>query len=573
MYILGIAGQGHDAGTALIKNGKLIAAVEEERFTRIKHMGIDAAGGLPYKSIDYCLRTGEIKPDQISHVAYFLRPKTFLSRFLAFRMKRFFKDPFATLYYGFGQVMYYRSATKTINLIKREFSRAQYCEVYHHLAHAASSFFFSPFEKAALLVIDGFGELTATSMGYGEGKRIRLLREDYFPHSLGLLYSMVTDYLGFDPNSDEYKVMGLAAYGKPSFSKEFADIVTLGENGTYRINLEYFNPGFRGPNYLGTKFFNTFGPARQKDEPVAQRHEDIATSLQKRLEETIFHLANHLHKVTGQENLCFAGGVALNCSANGKLKERTPFKRIFIQPAANDPGTSVGAAYYVHHQLLGNERNAPMEHAYYGPEYSDEAIKKALDLAKQTYLYLEEPELLRRTARLLADGKIVGWFQGRMEWGPRALGNRSILADPTRSDMKDTINYYVKHREEFRPFAPSVIEERAQEYFEISDPSPFMLFACRVRDEAKGKIPAVTHVDGTARVQTISRDVNPRFYDLLLEFEKLRGTPILLNTSFNVMGEPIVCAPRDALRCFAACGMDAMVIGNFILEKNNRLQP
>lgn len=567
MYILGIAGQGHDAGVALIKDGTLLAAVEEERFARIKHIGIDAAGGLPYKSIAYCLQTAGINAAQIDHVAYFYIPRLEFTRFLAFRAKRFLKDPVAALYYGFGQVVRFRSAMKTIRLIKQEFPQAQSHQIYHHLAHAASAFFLSPFDKAALLVIDGFGELTATSLGCGEGTRIRLLREDYFPHSLGLLYGLVTDYLGFESNSDEYKVMGLASYGKPSFQKQFADLVTLHKEGVYKLNIDYFNPGFRGPNYLGTKFYHTFGPARRKGETIGDHHADIAASLQQRLEETVFHVANHLYQVTGLENLCFAGGVALNCSMNGKLKDRTPFQRIFIQPAANDPGTAIGAASYVQHHLLGHARNGAMTHAYYGPAYSDEEIKKALDLAKQQYRRLEEAELLGYTAGLLADGKIVGWFQGRMEWGPRALGNRSILADPTRPDMKDVINYYVKHREEFRPFAPSVIEERAQDYFALGDMSPFMLFACAVKEEARARLPAVTHVNGTARVQTVARDTNPRFYQLLVEFEKLRGVPVLLNTSFNIMGEPIVCTPRDALRCFAACGMDALVIGNFVLEK------
>lgn len=571
MYILGIAGQGHDAAAALIKDGLLIAAAEEERFTRIKHIGIDKAGGLPYKSISFCLQAAGIQPKQVDYVVYYHNKILKFTRFLVFRMKRIFRDPLATVYYGLGDAASFRSMVKTSTLIKKEFPSSDYHEVYHHLSHAASSFFLSPFNKAALLVIDASGELTATSMGYGEENRIQLIREVSFPHSLGMLYGSVTHYLGFEPNSDEYKVMGLAAFGKPRFYEEFTDIVRMKDDGSYEINLEYFSPGFRGPNYLGEKFIRAFGPPRRKEEPVTQHHADIAASLQKCLEETVFHLANHLYELTGQENLCLAGGVALNCSMNGKLKERTPFKHIFIQPAAGDPGTAIGAAYYLYHQILDNKRNYQMKDAYYGPEYSNEDIKKVLDMAKQDYVYLEEPELLRRTAELLAEGKIVGWFQGRMEWGPRALGNRSILADPTRPNMKDLLNYYVKHREEFRPFAPSVVEERAEGYFEITEPSPFMLFAYKVKEEVKDKIPAVTHVDGTARVQTVSRNINPRFYDLLLEFERLKGIPILLNTSFNVMGEPIVCDPKDALRCYAASGMDALVMGNFILQKKSNL--
>jgi carbamoyltransferase len=565
--ILGIAGQGHDAAAALVCDGRLVAAAEEERFMRIKHVGIDRAGGLPMRAIEYCLRAAGITADQITHVAYYQNIGAKFGRFLGFRLKRAWRDPAASAYYSCGLLADLRSMLKTRELIRRRFVRARYYEVAHHMAHAASAFLVSPFDSAALMVIDASGELTATSLGVGLGKRMEIFREFGFPHSLGMVYGSVTHYLGFDPNSDEYKVMGLAAYGRPRYENEFADFLRLETDGGYSVNLSYFNLGFRGPDYLSEKFYRVFGPRRAPNDPIEDRHADIAASLQKRLEDVVWHLAKYLAERTGEENLCFAGGVALNCSMNGQLYERTPFRRVFIQPAAGDAGTAVGGAFYVYHQILGHERSWVMRDAYLGPEFGDDDIEKVLRIAKLRYARLERSYLLQRTAALLAEGKIIGWFQGRMEWGPRALGNRSILADPTRPDMRDLINTYVKHREEFRPFAPSVVEERAVDFFEIDGPSPFMLFACRVREAARSRIPSVVHVNGTARVQTVSRATNPLYYDLHLEFEKHSGVPILLNTSFNVMGEPIVCTPRDAIRCYAACGLDALVIGPYLVLK------
>jgi carbamoyltransferase len=567
MYILGIAGQAHDAAAALIKDGKLIAAAEEERFSRIKHVGIDRVGGFPYKAIEYCLKTAGINPIDINYVSYFLQPNLLFRKFATFRLRRFFHDPLASLYYGVGLIGDLRSYYKTLKLVHSYFPNAVIYEVYHHLGHAASAFFVSPFEKAAILVIDGYGEWTATSLGYGEGNKIELKKEIGFPHSLGLLYGMVTQYLGFEHNSDEYKVMGLASYGQPKFADVFSDIIRFKKNGLYEINLSYFNQGFRGPNYLSNKFFRALGPPRKKDEPITSHHKDIAASLQRRLEEMVFHIAERLHELTNQENLCLAGGVALNCTLNGKLWREGPFKNIYIQPAASDPGIAIGGTYYIYNHLLNNKRDFQMNHAYWGPEYSNKEIQKTLDITKQKYIELKDEKLLKKTAELLSKGKIVGWFQGRMEWGPRALGNRSILADPTRADMKDLINHYVKHREEFRPFAPSIIEEGVGKYFNIPGASPFMLFSSPVYEKMRPKIPSVTHIDGTARVQTVSKTTNERFYNLHKEFAKLRGVPILLNTSFNVAGEPIVCSPIDALRCFNGCGLDVLVIGNFIIIK------
>lgn len=567
MYILGISGQAHDAAAALLKNGRLVAAAEEERFTRIKHIGIDQAGGLPFKAINFCLKEAGITPADINHIGYFLKPELLFKKFALFRLKKFFKDPKASLYYGVGYIGDARLIFKTLKLLKKTFPNSQVHKIYHHEAHAASTFFPSPFEKAAIMVIDGYGEWTATSLGIGKENKIRLIHEIKFPHSLGILYSMVTHYLGFENNSDEYKVMGLASYGKPEFKKEFDDIIKLKDNGLYKINEKYFNPGMRGPNYLSQKFMDIFGSPRKKNDPITDKHKNIAASLQRKLEEVIFHMADFFHKETGIENLCLAGGVALNCTMNGKLWARGPFKNIFIQPAAGDPGTAIGCALYINHQILNNPRSFIMEHAYCGPEFSNDEIKKILDITKQKYEYLKNDELIKEVANLITKGKIIGWFQGKMEWGPRALGNRSILADPTIPSMKDEINYYVKHREEFRPFAPCTTEEDASKYFYIKDPSPFMLFTAPVKEEYRDRLPAITHIDGTARVQTVTQKSNPQLYYLLKEFEKIKGIPVLLNTSFNVAGEPIVCSPQDALRCFISCGIDILVIGNFIITK------
>jgi carbamoyltransferase len=567
MYILGISGQAHDAAAALFKDGQLIAAAEEERFTRIKFIGIDRAGGLPFRAIDYCLKEAGITNENIDHIGYFLKPGLLIGRFFLFRIKKLLHDPKASLYYGLGYIGDARLIFKTLKLLKTNFPNAEVHKIYHHNAHAASSFFASPFKESAILTIDGYGELTATSLGYGKENKIHLAQEVKFPHSLGVLYSMITNYLGFDNNADEYKVMGLASYGKPEFKEIFEDIVKTTNDGLYKINQKYFNSGMRGPNYLSNKFIEKFGAPRKKSCPITEKHKNIAASLQRRVEDVVFHMANHLYKKTKSENLCLSGGVALNCTMNGKLLGKGLFKNIFIQPAAGDPGTAMGCALYIYHQILNNPRSFVMEHAYYGPGFSNEEIKKVLDITKQKYKQLNDSELIKKTAQLLANGKIIGWFQGRMEWGPRALGNRSILADPTKADMRNLINHYVKHREEFRPFAPVATEEDVKKYFDIPGPSPFMLFTRPVKEEYKQKLPAITHIDGTARVQTVEKESNPRIYKLLKEFEKIKGVPILLNTSFNVAGEPIVCNPRDALRTFISCGIDTLVIGNYIVSK------
>lgn len=567
MYTLGISA-GHDTAACLMKDGHVVAAVEEERFLRIKHASHTIAGGLPFKAIAYCCKVAGIRPDQIDRAGFFIRPDVTVRKQTAFRMKRFAHGPAEALYYSFGIVNEYRGLLKALKQLEQLVGgRDKVKTLYHHACHAASSFLVSPYEEAALLVADGMGEDASASLGVGRSTRIELIDSMSYPHSLGFLYGMTTGYLGFAVNSDEYKVMGLAPYGRPEFKKVFEDIVLLERDGRFRLNLDYFTPSFRGPTFFSKKFYDALGPERKPDEPVTEHHMHIAASLQQRTEEAVFHMANHLQKRTGSKNLCFSGGVALNCSLNGKIRENTRFENVWVQPAAGDPGTAVGAAALVYYDDDRSKRDYVMESAFLGPEYTDEEIEQALQICKVRYERLTEAELPRRVARILADGKIVGWFQGRMEWGPRALGSRSILADPTRADTKDLVNKYVKHREEFRPFAPSVLEERLSDFMEWDRPSSFMLFACRVREDARSKIPAVTHVNGTARVQTVDRRTNPLYYRLIEEFGSLTGIPVVLNTSFNVMGEPIVCRPVEAVRCFYSNGLDALAIGSFLLEK------
>jgi carbamoyltransferase len=443
-----------------------------------------------------------------------------------------------------------------------------FISVRHHTSHGASAFLLSPFQKAAILTLDGTGEMASTTLAFGADARIETIKEIYYPHSFGYLFASLTHYLGFLPECDEYKLMSLASYGNDRFQEQFKTIIKLEPDGGFAVDPSYFNyqKGIRDP-WVSAKFITAFGPPRRKGEPLEQRHKDLAWALQKRLEDAGLHMARHLHEATGLEDLCLAGGVALNAAMNGRLLRESPFKRIFVQPASNDAGCCLGSAYYIYHSILNQPRGFTLKHAYLGPGYTDEACRAALDQAGLRYQRYSEDELTRKTAELIAQGQVVGWFQGRMEMGPRALGNRSILADPRRADMKEVLNSKVKHREGFRPFAPSVLAEAAAEYFDCAADSPFMLFVFDVRKEKRDIIPAVTHVDGTARVQTVRAEENPRYWKLIKAFEKLTGVPVLLNTSFNVMGEPIVCSPADAVNCFHATGIDALVLGNHIVSK------
>lgn len=561
MNILGIGGYSHDSAAALVVDGQLVAAVAEERLTRVKHQG-----GPPRRAADYCLRQAGLDWADIDHVTAYMRPGERLARRVPYRLAQGLRSPLYSL--GFIGYECVHNAQYALDMRGLRGPRARLHWMRHHPAHAASAFLVSPFERAALLSIDYVGEWHATWLGMGEGTAIRPLRTFAYPNSLGVFYSAITDYLGFTRASDEYKVMGLASYGQPEFAGEFARIVADDGCGGYRIDRSWTAwqrvPGSRA-GYFSPRFLARFGPPRRAGDPIEDRHANIAASAQRVLEDTVLRLAAWLHRETGLDDLCLAGGVALNCSMNGRLLRESPFSRIFVQPAAGDDGIAIGGAMQMHHALTGAPRAFEMRHARYGPAFDDEAVRQVLERTKTPY---ERPDDLEdRAAELLAGGLILGWHQGRMEFGPRALGGRSILADPTRADMKDLLNRHVKYREEFRPFAPSVLAERAADYFEGCGDSPFMLFVHQVRPERRAEVPAITHIDGTARVQTVTRGADPRYHRLIGRFAARTGIPVVLNTSFNVMGEPIVHTPEDALRCFASTGMDALAIGGFIVHK------
>ncbi len=561
MNILGIGGYSHDSAAALVCDGVLAAAVAEERLSRVKHQG-----GVPRLAVQYCLDAAGLSADDVDYIGCYMRPGQRLLKRLPYRLSTFFQSPRYAASYMAYEVAHNAQYVFGMKALCGKKTRLHFME--HHPAHAASAFLVSPFEKAALLTIDYIGEWDVTWAGMGEGTRIRRLFAERYPNSLGVFYTAITDYLGFRRASDEYKVMGLASYGEPEYLDEFRRIIRAQSNGSYSIDLSWlachYLPGSRC-GYFSKKFIDRFGPPRKKGEPIETRHQNIAASVQTVLEESVLALAHSLHKETGLKDLCMAGGVALNCSMNGRLLREGPFERIFVQPAAGDDGIAIGAAFQLHHAMTGAPRSYVMNSARLGPEFGDAAIREFLDMTKIPY---ERPQdVVERAADLLAEGRIVGWYQGRMEFGPRALGGRSILADPTRPDMKDLINKCVKHREEFRPFAPSCLEERAGEFFEGCASSPFMLFVHPVKPEQRSKVPAITHIDGTARVQTVSRDADPLYYRLIEAFERRRGVPMVLNTSFNVMGEPIVHTPADAVRCFYSTGMDALVMGGCVVVK------
>lgn len=561
MNILGIGGYSHDSAAALVCDGRLVAAVAEERLSRVKHQG-----GPPLLAAAWCLEHAGLAPGDIGHVCAYMRPGLRLAKRLPYRLGTALRHPLYSAAYGAYECLHNARYIADMRALAGPRTRLHFME--HHPAHAASAFLVSPYDEAALLTVDYVGEFGTTWGGHGRGTDLRPLFQIDYPHSLGVFYSALTDYLGFLRASDEYKVMGLASYGEPAYLDEFRRIVRVTPGEGYRLDLDWFAchrvPGSR-LGYFSRRFLERFGPARKKDEPITDRHRDMAASAQRVLEEACLALAERVHKATGSKTLCMAGGVALNCSMNGRLQRESPFDRIFIQPAAGDDGIAVGGALQLHHRLTGAPRSFVMEHAHWGPGYGDDEIKAALE--RMGVPFRRCADIAADAAALIAEGKIVGWFQGRMEFGPRALGARSILADPTRPDMQDILNARVKHREEFRPFAPSVLAERAHEFFDGRGDSPFMLFVHNVKEAVRDRIPAVTHIDGTARVQTVARDVNPLYHRLIRRFDRLRGVPLVVNTSFNVMGEPIVNTPEDAIRCFQGTGIDALAIGAFLIEK------
>ncbi len=543
-----------------MQDGKLVAAAHEERFTRKKH-----DQGFPKHAIDFCLDYAHLKPQELDYIGFYDKPFVKFDRILQTYIATWPKGLFSFLK---AMPVWIKEKIWIPQTIRHELEyEGEILFAEHHISHAASAFLVSPFDEAAILTTDGVGEWDTTTLGYGRGNDIALLKSIQFPHSLGLFYSAFTYYLGFKVNSAEYKVMGLAPYGEPRFyDLMMKELVTLRDDGSFKLNMRYFTYEY-GLKMVGRKFSRLFGePVRKPESKLTQFHKDVAASLQMVTDTIVVKMAQHIEKETRLKYLCMAGGVALNCVSNSKLLENTSFHDIFVQPAAGDAGGSVGAAYYIYNTILGNPRSFVMNDAFLGPEFSDDQIELYLQSKNIPYRKYGRKELLEETAHMIADQKVVGWFQGRMEFGPRALGSRSIVADARNPKNQSVVNLKIKFRESFRPFAPTVLEERTGEYFEFDRPGPFMLFVAVVRPD-KRVIPAVTHVDGSARLQTISREQNDLYYDLITEFDRQTGCPVIINTSFNVRGEPIVCTPEDAWRCFMRTEMDCLVIGSFILEK------
>jgi carbamoyltransferase len=558
--ILGISCFYHDSAAALIKDGILVAAAQEERFTRKKH-----DQNFPANAIRYCLQEGGIQAQDLNYIGFYDKPFTKFERLLTTYIATFPKSLPSFLK---AMPVWLKEKLWIPQKIREELGEtANLLFIEHHLSHAASAFFVSPFSESAILTADGVGEWETTTMGMGNDRTLTLTQSIHFPHSLGLLYSAFTYYLGFRVNSAEYKVMGLAPYGKPLFvDLILRELVFLKDDGSFRLNMKYFAYDY-GLTMTNKYFHALFGtPPRTPESALTQFHKDLAASIQFVTDEIMVRMTTHLHNKTVSDNLCLAGGVALNCVSNSKVLASSGFKRMFIQPAAGDAGGSVGSAFYIYNMLLKNKRTSTWSNNFLGPEYSNEVIKEILRQLKIEGEQCSTDTLLKRTAQFIADQNVVGWFQGRMEFGPRSLGARSILADPRNPENYSRVNLKIKFRESFRPFAPTVLLERMKDYFEFDQPSPYMLFVAQVRSDRR-TIPAVTHVDGSARLQTIVRDDHALFYDLIAEFEKLTNCPVLINTSFNVRGEPIVCTPFDAIKCFFRTDMDYLVLGNFVLDK------
>ena len=574
MYILGINAYHAGASACLVHDGRLVAAVEEERFRRVKYWA-----GFPSESIKYCLAEAGITPYDLDHVGISRHPSANLHRKVLFALRRrpsleLIKQRLMNL----GDVRSFKQTFAQSLGVEESALRAEFHNVEHHRAHMASAFFVSPFEEAALVSLDGFGDFVSTMIGRGSGNKIEVLDAVYYPHSLGIFYTAVTQWLGFTKFGDEGKAQGLAAYGEHVYLDDLARIVRLRAQGRFALDLDYFIHWAEGVDMtweqggpsLGTiysqKFVDKFGAPREPGAEITSRYANMAASLQAMLEAAEFHVVRHAQHATGLQALVVAGGVALNSTFNGKILPCTPYKGFFVQPAASDAGTALGAAFYIYHQILGQPRAFVMRHAYTGPRFENGAVERSLKERRLAYTTHDPEALARAAARLLAEGKVLGWFQGNMEWGPRALGHRSIFADPRRPEMKDVLNARVKNREKFRPFAPSVPLESVGDYFDQTYPDPFMLACYKVREERRGEIPAATHADGTGRVQTVEREPDPLFWQLLQEFGSATGVPVLLNTSFNE-NEPIVCRPDEAVDCFLRTRMDALAIGNYLVVK------
>ncbi len=596
VHIFGISAFYHDSAAALVSDGHVVAAAQEERFSRVKH---DAR--FPAGAIGYCLEAGGLTLAEVDHVAFFDKPflkfERLLETYLAFAPRGFRSFSMAMPLWLKEKLFQKKLLRDELRQFDPNFdAEAKLLFGEHHQSHAASAFYPSPFEDAAILTLDGVGEWATAALGFGHGHAIEMVREIHFPHSLGLLYSAFTYYIGFKVNSGEYKVMGLAPYGEPKYASLILEkLMDLKDDGTFRLDLDYFDY-CTGLTMTNDRFAELFGePVRKPEELLTQFHMDVAASVQRVTEEVMSRMTRAVAVETGAKNLCLAGGVALNCVANGKLHAAADFDNIWIQPAAGDAGGSVGAALTAYHHHLGHPR-APhnaidgMSGAYLGPAWANNEIAERLTAVGAKFEQLDDDALIARTADALADQQTVGWFQGRMEFGPRALGNRSILGDPRSPTMQKTLNLRVKYRENFRPFAPSVLREDVADWFEFDDASPYMLLVAGVRDElrrditddeqalfgidklnvVRSDIPAVTHIDYSARVQTVHRETNPRYHALISAFKDRTGCPVVVNTSFNVRGEPIVCTPEDAFRCFIATDIEALVVGNCFLRKDDQ---
>jgi len=589
IHILGISAFYHDSAACLLRDGKVIAAAQEERFTRKKH-----DPGFPTNAVQYCLREAGIQAADLACVGFYDKPLLTFERLLETHLAT---APKGIRLFWKSMAVWLKKKLWIPHLIERELG----CEVKvlfgeHHESHAASAFYPSPFPEAAILTLDGVGEWTTTSYGFGRGAEIHTLGEIHFPHSLGLFYTAMTYFTGFKPNSGEYKLMGLAPYGQPRYVDRLLDeVIEIRPDGSFRLNLRYFNylSGLTMTSPAMAQLLD--GPPRQAESPMTQREMDIARSCQVITEEIMLRMTRHVHEVTGMRRLCLAGGVALNCVGNGRILREGPFEEIWIQPAAGDAGGALGVALALWHRHLDNPRQVEegrdqMQAAYLGPEYSRDEIVAYLEGQEAPAEELSDGELPHRVAQLLTEEKVVGWFQGRMEFGPRALGSRSILGDPRSPQMQSQMNLKIKYRESFRPFAPSVLRDRVAECFELDVDSPYMLLVAPVVEDKRrdmsadeealfgidklnvprSEIPAVTHVDYSARVQTVSRQDNPRYYDAIAAFHSLTGCPLVVNTSFNVRGEPIVNTPEDAYRCFMRTEMDYLVMGNLLLDKRDQ---
>lgn len=578
MYILGLNAYHADSSAAIFKDGVMIAATEEERFRRQKHWA-----GFPSMAVEFCLKEAGISLAEVDHIAIGRDPYAKMNKKLMFLLK----NPGG----GWNAVVDRFKNAKKVASLEEEFARldktvdkavikSKIHQVEHHRSHLASAFFASPFEESALLSIDGSGDFTTTMTGIGRGNQIEVLDSVDFPHSAGIFYTAFTQLLGFPHYGDEYKVMGLAPYGEPKYVDKLRDVLKFEDNGLFSLDLKYFRSAKSGiisygddhipvvaslySEYLTEKF----GAARKKDEPLTQYHKDMAASVQRFTEELIFHILNHLQKKTGLQSVCIAGGVAQNSVANGKLTRNTGFKKVYIPSAGHDAGISMGAALYVYNHIREQPRSAPIWSAYTGSRFTNEEIEQYLKSRNITYKRYSDEELYEVVSNRLVNAGVVGWFNGRAEFGPRALGARSILADPRRSDAKDLLNAKIKRRESFRPFAPSILKEFVTEYFEVNDEVPFMEKVFPIKKDKHAAIPAVTHVDGTGRLQTVDKNVTPRYYNLIEAFRKKTGVPILLNTSFNE-NEPIVNSPKDALECYLRTNMDMLVLENCVVSRND----